>query len=124
MSGKTILVVEDDDDARGALCELLSDAGYRCLEAANGQEAIRRLSAAAERPAVILLDLMMPRMNGWQFREWQQGSVEHSPIPVVVLSAATDGAAEAKKLAAAGFLPKPLDLARLLETLQRYCSGG
>jgi two-component system chemotaxis response regulator CheY len=123
MNGKIILVVDDDDDARGVLCELLSDAGYRCVEAANGQDAIRRLSATGERPALILLDLMMPRMNGWQFREWQQQSAEHSTIPVVILSATTDGAEEAKKLAAAEFIAKPIDLDELLATVKRYCPG-
>ena len=124
MNGKTILVVDDDDDARAALCELLADAGYRCLEAANGQEAVDRLSTTAEPPAVILLDLMMPRMNGWQFREWQRQSPERSTIPVVVLSAAADGAEEAKKLAVADFIAKPIDLARLLGAIERYSAGG
>jgi CheY-like chemotaxis protein len=119
---KTVLVVEDDPAARLTLCDILADEGYHCLEAADGREAIERLAQAEVAPCVILLDLMMPGMNGWQFLEWMQRSGSHPGIPVVVLSAMPDGAAEAKRLAAASFIPKPVPLDALLESVERHCA--
>jgi CheY-like chemotaxis protein len=121
---KTILVVEDDDDARITLCEVLADAGYECVEAIDGRDAIRRLSTTDGKPSVILLDLMMPGMNGWEFRDWQRQDAEYATIPVVILSAATNAESEAKKLAVSDFIPKPINLDALLKTLRRYCPAA
>ncbi|MEZ0230693.1 MAG: response regulator [Planctomycetota bacterium] len=122
--GTTILVIEDDSDARVTLCEILTDEGYECVEASDGRDAMQKLVGMGRRPSVILLDLMMPGMNGWQFREWQRQSPDFATIPVVVLSAATDAAHEARRLEAADFIAKPIHLDRLLDTVRRYCPAA
>src|SRR5690242_7123757 len=84
---RTLLVVEDDADVREALIEVLADHGYFALAAANGREALEILRAEGPRPSVILLDIMMPVMDGQQFRAAQLEDPELAAIPVIVLSA-------------------------------------
>ena len=114
----TVLVVDDDADIRDALCELLEDEGYRAISAANGQEALANLSTG-ELPCVILLDLMMPVMDGWEFRRRQQEDPRLAQVPVVVITAA--GKYGTSSIDAAHVLPKPLRLELVLEALQQYC---
>lgn len=114
-------MIEDDPLARATLIDLLSEEGYRCVQAADGQEAMTWLGAEAEPPCAILLDLMMPGMNGWQFCAWQRSHPAYERVPVIVLSAVRDGASEAARLGADAFLPKPIDLEALLELVERYC---
>ena len=83
---RSILIVEDDSDLREALSEVLRDEGYSVESAADGREALDRLRRDL-RPSLILLDLTMPVMNGWQFRAEQRRDPALSEIPVVVLSA-------------------------------------
>jgi CheY-like chemotaxis protein len=116
-----ILIVEDDAAIRDALKEILEDEGYRVSGAANGQEAIDLLRGHS-RPCVILLDLMMPVMNGWQFRAAQRQDPALAPIPTVVISADGNVAEKAAAIEAADFLTKPIQLNRLLETIERYCA--
>lgn len=116
-----ILVVDDDEAIREALAEVLEDEGYQVRSAANGREALRLLRSAAAAPAVILLDLMMPVMSGWDFREAQRQDAALASIPVVVLSADRDVAAKAASVQAQGYLPKPVSLDTLLDTVSRYC---
>jgi CheY-like chemotaxis protein len=113
-----VLVVDDDPDIRDALCELLEDEGYRVVSASNGQEALVYLKTR-EPPCVILLDLMMPVMDGWEFRRRQQNDPRWSGIPVVVITAA--GKYGASSIAAERILPKPLQLEHVLEALAQYC---
>ena len=107
-----LLVVDDDDDIRENLVELLAGEGYEVAAAGDGRAALAEAGRA--RPDVILLHLMMPVMSGWQFREAQLGDPALAGVPVVVLSAmAGDLEVEAS-------LPKPFlveDLLRLLERL-------
>lgn len=119
--GRTILVVEDDPAARATISDLLSDEGYTCVEAADGRDAIDVLSGAPAPPCAILLDLMMPRMNGWEFGEWLREQPALARVPLIVLSAAKGAGADAKRLAASAFIPKPFDLDDLLATVARYC---
>jgi CheY-like chemotaxis protein len=112
------LVVDDDPDIRDALVELLEDEGYRAVSASNGQEALVYLGSR-EAPCVILLDLMMPVMDGWEFRRRQQNDPRWSQIPVVVITAA--GKHGANSIAAERVLPKPLQLDHVLEALAQYC---
>ena len=84
---KTVLVVDDDGDARGLLTAVLEGAEYDVLQAGNGAEALRVLSSNADRCNIILLDLMMPVMNGWDFRRKQRESVDLAGIPVLLMSA-------------------------------------
>jgi CheY-like chemotaxis protein len=114
-----ILVVEDDDDVRQSLVQLLRGEGFDGVAAASGEEALAQLRAGL-RPCVILLDLMMPGMNGWQFIEEQQGHPGFGQIPVVVVSAY--GSAEGVRSAgAADYVRKPIDVEALLAAIGRYC---
>jgi CheY-like chemotaxis protein len=113
-----VLVVDDDPDIRDALCELLEDEGYRVVSAANGSEALAHLRSG-ELPCVILLDLMMPVMDGWEFRRQQQADPGLSSIPVVVITAA--GNHRASSISVQRVLSKPLHLDLVLEALLQYC---
>src|SRR3712207_5422385 len=97
---KSILLVEDDSDVREALAYLLSDQGYDVACAEDGQQALSYLHAGYK-PGVILLDIMMPRMNGYEFRAAQKREPEIASIPVIVLSAAGNVSQRAKSLDAA-----------------------
>jgi CheY-like chemotaxis protein len=118
----TILVVEDDTDVREALVEALSEQGYVVASATDGKEALASLRAGA-RPGLILLDLMMPRMNGTEFRLAQRRDPDLAHIPVILLSA--DGAISEKATAleTAGFIRKPIDLGELLGMIERVGGG-
>ena len=119
---RTVLVVEDDVDTRTALVEVLQDGNYRLLTAENGKVALDELRAARCPPCVILLDVMMPVMDGNQFRQEQQKDPALEKIPVVVLSAHADAVASATQMGAAGFLKKPVDLGDLLRTVEQFCA--
>jgi CheY-like chemotaxis protein len=82
-----ILVVDDDFDIRDTLVDVLQDEGFGVASAADGQEALDHLRTAARRPDLILLDLMMPRMSGVEFRGAQLGVPDYATIPVVVFTA-------------------------------------
>jgi CheY-like chemotaxis protein len=113
------LLVEDDRELRESLAELLKDSGFevQCVE--NGREALDYLEGFPP-PCLVLLDLMMPVMNGWEFREAQAKNEKLSGIPVVILTA--DGRADlkARALGVADYLRKPIDVDRLLGMIQRY----
>jgi CheY-like chemotaxis protein len=115
-----LLLVEDDDDIRTDLAELLAEEGYQVAAAANGAEALAQLRADP-RPCLILLDLMMPVMSGWDFRAAQLRDPELAGIPVVLLSGANDLAEHARTLSAAGFLRKPVGLASVVAAAARHC---
>lgn len=118
-----ILVVEDDADIRSALCSILEDEGYRVACAADGQEALGALRAGL-RPAVILLDLMMPVMDGPDFRAAQLLDPRIADIPVVVLTA--DGRLQqaAQALGAVAAFAKPFELKVLLRALERVTAAS
>jgi signal transduction histidine kinase len=103
-------VVEDDDDIRAVLADLLGDEGYRVLQYASADHALRDMQIG-RRPDLILLDLMMPGMNGWQFRVEQLRRTELAEIPVIVLSA--DTSAYAAAIDADAYVKKPIDADRL-----------
>ena len=108
-----------DTDAREAFSTVLIDEGYAVVTACNGREALAVL-ARAPRPCLVLLDLMMPVMNGWQFRVAQQNDPNLSQIPVVVVTAA--GVREdIPAINADGWLSKPVDFDRLLATIGPLC---
>jgi CheY-like chemotaxis protein len=115
-----ILLVEDDTAIREVLAEALRGEGFEVTCASNGAEALRRLGDGATTPGVILLDLMMPVMDGWSFRAAQRRDPRLTDIPVVVLSADAEGTLA--NLAPAAFLAKPYDLDRLLAVVGRYCT--
>ncbi len=109
-------MVEDDHLIREAIAEALDEEGFEVVEAANGREALDKLHA--EHASLVLLDLMMPVMDGWQFREEQLNDPELSQIPVVVLSAARDD-----RVPAARHFSKPCDLEELLDTVWEFTGG-
>ncbi len=120
MAAPCVLVVEDDSTIRETLAELLADEGYGVTCAANGVEALALLGTE-ERPALILLDLMMPVMNGWDLRRALADDPRLAAIPVVVLSAAVASGGRPSDIGADEFLAKPFDLSTLLDTVQRLC---
>jgi CheY-like chemotaxis protein len=115
-----ILVVDDHYEIRVALAELLEDEGYQVITA-HGQEALALLRRGTVRPALIVLDLMMPVMDGWTFREIQASDPALQTIPVVVISAISNVQHGRHPVPAAAYLPKPLNFALLLQTVTRYC---
>lgn len=117
---KEILLVEDDFDVRDMMTIFLESEGYQVAAAANGQEAIDHLSHSRP-PCLILLDLMMPVMNGWEFRQRQQQDPNLARIPVIVISADNNVREKAAHLGAASYLAKPIDFDALLEVIRRYC---
>jgi len=123
-AGHRILVVEDEEMIRDSLVEFLDEQGYVAIGAVHGRDALDKLTASGPRPCLILLDLMMPVMDGRSFREEQLQTPELAAIPVVVFSAYRDVAQTAGELNAAGHLAKPLNLVTLLQTVRRYCSNG
>ncbi len=117
---RNVLVVEDDLAIRESLEQILEFEGYLPILAENGERAVKNLEAG-ERPCLILLDLMMPVMSGWEFLEVQKESQALSGIPVVIVSAAGE---RARMAVANEFLRKPIDVDRLLELVDRYCSNS
>jgi CheY-like chemotaxis protein len=113
-----ILIVEDDDDIREALTQILELEGYTVREAANGREALD--ISAREPPSLILLDLMMPVMDGWQFRAEQIKDPALAQIPVVVISADAGIHEKVASFGAASVLPKPISLDRLLRAVETF----
>lgn len=119
---KVILLVEDDDDSRQALTDALEDHGYRVLPAVNGAQALATLKEVRGRCDLILLDLMMPVMNGWDFRRKQKESPEISNIPVLLMSAGARLATASGDLDVAGCVSKPVETTDLIEKVRRHCS--
>ncbi|MDC0682696.1 MULTISPECIES: response regulator [Sorangium] len=117
-----ILVVEDDLDIRSILTQLLVFEGYDVEEAADGAEALELLRRNGP-PALILLDLMMPIMDGWQLRAELQRDPALASIPVVIVSADVRVEQEASRLRVAGLLKKPLQIEPLLELVHRICGA-
>ena len=117
---RPVLIVEDDADLREMMAQLLTLEGYHIDTAANGREALEYLHEAP-RPDVILLDLMMPIMDGWEFRRRQQSDPALADVPVIVLTALDQAQARANDLNGVDFLKKPLDFDRLLELVRRRC---
>lgn len=115
-----ILLVEDDAEFQAVLCTALEVEGYRVIAAAHGREAMERLRHSPE-CCLIVLDLMMPVMDGYQFRAEQMRDLGLARIPVVVLSAEGDVGRKAAELGAVEVMRKPVDFDRLLALLARYC---
>ena len=115
----SILVVEDDEDACEAMVALLQMKGYRAVSAGNGREALDYLEEAPA-PDLIILDLWMPVMDGWQFRSEQIKNPRLAHIPVIVVTALSDRA----DVDANEVIIKPVDVDRLLSTVDHYCRRG
>ena len=119
---KPILVVDDNDDVRDAMIAALRVAGYHAEGAENGLVALRRLRDEGLRPGLILLDLMMPEMDGLEFREQQLRYAELAKIPVIIVSAFGRQTA-VRALGVSDYLAKPIDFQRLLDLVAQHCAG-
>ncbi len=115
----SVLIVDDDTDVRQALSELLEDEGYRVEGAADGRDALAKLRQGL-RPAVILLDLMMPGMNGWDFRQEQLDDPELRHLPVVVVTASGRNPDDIRtQLGPVEVVAKPIQPTELIDLVER-----
>jgi CheY-like chemotaxis protein len=115
-SRAAILVVDDDVDLRESICELLADEGYAAICCDGGAAALEYLRGEGPRPDLILLDLMMPGMSGWQFRETQLREPALAAIPVVVMTASRNP----RGISVDEIIFKPLQLDTLLAAVKRH----
>lgn len=121
MTAREVLVVEDDNDLRESLSQALRDHGYTVTQAENGQQALDLLHAGA-RPSIILLDLMMPVLNGWELRDALRDDPALADIPQLVISAYMDEAEQhVLELSPDDCIRKPFAIRVLLEAIERHC---
>ena len=116
-SSHTILVVEDDHDVRDAFVQVLQSDGYEAVPACDGEEALTQLRGGLD-PCLILLDLMMPRMNGWEFIEHHRRLESRSPIIVVSAYGSPEQLGSQDVIA---YMRKPVDIEALLELIAQHC---
>nr|WP_242593275.1 response regulator [Corallococcus exiguus] len=112
-----VLVVDDDPDILEALSEILEAEGFEIRRARNGKEALERLEP--DPPHLILLDLMMPVMDGWEFAQRMRQKPAFAGIPIIVLSADRNVGSKAKDIGAMGHLAKPFELNDLLSMVRQ-----
>jgi len=117
----TVLLVDDDSDLRESLQLVLEMNGFAVVPARDGADALARLQEEPV-PAVVLLDIMMPGMNGIEFRERQLGDPRLSRIPVILLTGAGHHALDARAIGGATVLKKPFDFDELFSLLDRLCA--
>ena len=110
-------MVEDDEEISAALITLLEDEGFPAYGARDGQQVLELMRGMAGHVGLVLLDLMMPKMDGWQFRDEQLRDEHLSPIPVVVLSACSGALGERKLTDPAAVLSKPVAVETLLQAV-------
>ena len=115
---RRVLVVEDEDAVGDVVADVLTDEGYDVRRARNGREALNVLVGWV--PQVILLDLMMPEMDGWAFRARQRQLATAAAVPVIVLSGAREARARAAELGAVEALSKPFDLDEVIAAVGRW----
>ena len=118
--GKSVLLVEDDDDVRGAVAAVLEGEGHRVVEATHGAEALQCLRGSTL-VCMILLDLWMPVMNGFEFRAEQLKDPALAAVPVVVITADRAAARKATDLGVLACMTKPIEFEQLLGFLEQYC---
>lgn len=116
-SAPAVLIVDDDDDVRETLRACLEEEGFLVRTARNGLEAFAQLDEGVK-PRLILLDLMMPEMNGWEVLERLRSDQERAAIPVAVMS----GSHRGEVRAADYVVPKPFDLGAMVELVREHCN--
>jgi CheY-like chemotaxis protein len=119
-ANRTILLIEDDRDICEIVAHVLQEEGYDTVTVSNGAEALRFLRAKDVRPFVIVLDLMLPVMDAWQFRAEQAQDARIAGIPVVIFSANPKIAQHADSLGAAAMIRKPPNLDEFLAVVGRF----
>jgi CheY-like chemotaxis protein len=120
----TILIVDDEPSIRTMLGELLEDEGYTTTTAEDGVDALAHLTTSTELPCLILLDVMMPRMNGWELLNALQQHAALKTVPVVILSAQTVQPQNVVTSNVVAHLTKPVNLEHLLHLVYRSCGYG
>ena len=120
--GRPVFVVEDDGDARVAVILALQSEGYDAIGAASGEEALRLLRSGEVAPSVILLDLMMPGMNGWQVREALMRDADIERVPVIWVSGLRHSleSLQMGAMRGAAALAKPFDMDQLLAAIRKH----
>jgi CheY-like chemotaxis protein len=116
----SILVVDDEAPVRAVVMAILEDTHYEVVGAANGRDAVACLCKNPSRFQLVLLDLMMPYMSGWDVLHAMQSHPTLAPIPVVIMTAGANVRQQAFERGAAEYLAKPLDLDQLLDIAERY----
>lgn len=116
-----VLIVDDDEDTRDSLREILEEEGYAVAVASHGKEALAWLSNGVK-PCFILLDLMMPVMTGTEFLDALRRDPKHVATPVVLITAWSDQAAATEGIQ--GFARKPFNLREVFAIVRRYCGSG
>ena len=117
---RSVLVVEDESDALESIVELLESEGYHAVGAHNGQEALDALRAGLH-PRLILLDLKMPVMDGWDFCAVLAGDRDLAEIPIAIVTASASLPTLPARRRDAGFFVKPINFDRLLRTVRQIC---
>jgi len=118
---KHVLVVDDDVAVRDMLCAALTAAGYQTAVAGNGKEALAQLRSGSTLPGLILLDMMMPEMTGWEFRAAQQADPVLAAIPVAIITVLANSDPKLADLRAVDVLAKPSRIEMLLAVVDRLC---
>lgn len=113
----SILIVEDDEDIRNAMIDVLESEGYKTASAVNGKDALEKLSKI-DKPCLVLLDMMMPIMNGREFLDQVMKDAKLAPIPVMIVSAIAD---KSNTDGAVGFIKKPIDIDLVLDIVGQFC---
>lgn len=116
-----VLVVDDDDAVRDLIATVLGDEGYRVWTAEDGREALSLLGAT--RPALVLMDVNMPRLDGLSTCQLIHGDARTATLPVIIMSARPLARAQLRDCRADGFLPKPFDLDRLIDEVAAHAGA-
>ena len=117
---RTVMLIEDDRDICEIVEQVLADEGYEMIACSNGVEGLQRLRSSAQRPFLIMLDLMLPVMDAWQFRAEQTSDARLADIPVVIFSANPKLEQHADALGASAVIRKPPNLDDLLRIVGRF----
>jgi CheY-like chemotaxis protein len=115
-----ILLVDNDDAVRSVLTKALQRARHQVTGASNGQEALNYLRQSQALPQLILLDLMMPTLNGWQFLKDRKQEPRLAAVPVIVISSVELASGQFAPFGIAGYLQKPFTIPALLETIAQF----
>lgn len=122
MSDRSVLVVEDDPELRTIYEEVLSDGGFAVTAARDGVDALEKLDNGVH-PCVLVIDLRMPRMSGWELADRLRADERWNRVPLVVVAAYYRIAEEADRLGARAWLQKPIDLGRLVRVVEDVCGA-
>jgi two-component system response regulator MprA len=116
-----VLIVEDHADTREALAIVMEIRGLQPIVAASGREALAKLAERTQRPCVVLLDINMPDLDGWEVRERMRDDPELAGVPVVLLTGNYVDVERVRRLGIRGYLRKPIDVHQIVNAVEQYC---